>query len=75
MKTSIIIEDGMSQIALTPENDFESSLLSKINIKKMEATLYSGSYHRCQAGWTREFTEPMSLLICIEDKPEPPEIF
>ncbi len=75
MKTSIHIEDDITQIALTPENDFETHLLSKINTQKMVATLYSGSYHRCGAGWTREFQEPISLMICIEDKPEPPEIF
>ena len=34
MKTKVVIEDGETEILLTPENDFEKDVLEKIHNKK-----------------------------------------
>jgi hypothetical protein len=54
MRTAVYIEDGATQIVLTPETDFEKMLLQKLESPNMEAQLFSGSFYDCQGGWTRQ---------------------
>lgn len=51
MKTAIYIEDGISQVVLTPETEFEQRVID--DLEKGEAALHYGSFYNCQGGWTR----------------------
>tara|TARA_Y100000310_G_C20671515_1_gene810547 strand:- start:496 stop:756 length:261 start_codon:yes stop_codon:yes gene_type:complete len=51
MKTAIYIEDGITQIVLTPENDFEKYVLSKNNNNDFDTKIFTGSFYDCRGGW------------------------
>ena len=54
MKTAIYIEDGKTQLVLTPESDFEQAVVSKIEKGEQEVRIYTGEFYACQGGWTRQ---------------------
>ena len=54
MKTAIYIEDGIMQLVLTPENDFEKDALSSFNDKETTSEIFSGSFYDCRGGWIRQ---------------------
>lgn len=52
MKTSIYIEDGYTQVVLTPENDFEKTALDHIrSASSFDVKL--GAFYSCRGGWVR----------------------
>lgn len=54
MKTAIYIEDGVVQLVLTPESDFEKNALSGFREKPLEVKLFAGSFYDCRGGWVRQ---------------------
>jgi hypothetical protein len=54
MKTAIYIEDGLVQLVMTPENEFEKNALSTFRDKPLDAKLHSGSFYDCRGGWVRQ---------------------
>ena len=54
MKTAIYIEDGVVQLVITPESDFEKNSLSTFQDKPLDAKLFSGSFYDCRGGWVRQ---------------------
>lgn len=54
MKTAIYIEDGVVQLVITPESDFEKNALSSFNDKPLDAQLFSGTFYECRGGWVRQ---------------------
>ncbi len=56
MKTAIYIEDGVVQLVITPESDFEKSTLGMLvnDDGKVEAKMYRGSFYDCRGGWVRQ---------------------
>jgi len=54
MKTAIYIEDGVVQLVITPETDFEKNALTTIQDSPLEATIFSGSFYDCRGGWVRQ---------------------
>lgn len=67
MKTAIYIEDSVTQIVLTPENDFEKSALAKLKQKELSVKLHDGQFYECQGGWNRESIAEKSLMIRVEE--------
>jgi len=57
MKTAIYIEDGIVQLVLTPENEFEKNALAAITKNPFEAKIFNGQFYDCQGGWTRQRDE------------------
>jgi hypothetical protein len=53
MKTAIYIEDGVVQLVITPENDFEKNALGSFSKGNINATIMAGAFYNCQGGWTR----------------------
>jgi len=51
MKTSTYIEDGIVQLVVTPESEFEQNALSTFREKPLDAKLFSGSFYDCRGGW------------------------
>ena len=56
MKTAIYIEDGVVQLVITPESEFEKNALSTFNNKPINAKIFSGSFYDCRGGWVRQNT-------------------
>jgi len=80
MKTAIYIEDGIVQLVITPESDFEKNALSSFEEKPLEAKIFSGSFYDCRGGWIRQAeyvpnrlysgtnVNEKSLILRIENK-------
>jgi hypothetical protein len=62
MKTAIYIEDGVVQLVITPENDFEKAALRSFEDKPMDAKVFAGSFYDCRGGWIRQ-TNDRSLIL------------
>lgn len=45
MKTAIYIENGFTQVVLTPENDFEQRIVNNLDSKSIQA--FRGSFYEC----------------------------
>jgi hypothetical protein len=56
MKTAIYIEDGVVQLVLTPQNEFEKDALGSFHERKLdlEVRILSGSFYDYQGGYTRQ---------------------
>ena len=54
MKTAIYIEDGIVQLVITPESEFEKNALSTFQSAPIEAKLFSGSFYDCRGGWVMQ---------------------
>lgn len=54
MKTAIYIEDGVVQLVLTPESDFEKNALKSFDGKEATTKIFSGAFYDCRGGWIRQ---------------------
>jgi hypothetical protein len=80
MKTAIYIEDGVVQLVLTPETEFEKNTLNGLKSDMVDARIFSGTFYDCRGGWTRqtEFypnhqdTQDQSLIIRATPKQSQP---
>jgi hypothetical protein len=77
MKTTLVIQDGLNQVVLTPENEHEKNILNLINKKEIETTFKTGNFRECQGGWIRQYKfygdeyDPSkidSLMIILKEK-------
>jgi len=78
MKTAIYIEDGVVQLVITPESEFEKNALASFNKEPISAQIFSGAFYDCRGGWARqtrfssaglygtEGSEDRSLIIRME---------
>jgi len=62
MKTKVIIENGKTEIVLTPENDFEKNVLERLDDKKCE--LHAEHSSKYQMGGNSDF----KITILVIDK-------
>lgn len=53
MKTAIYIEDGIVQLVITPETDFEKNALASMK-GDVKAEIFRGEFYDCRGGWTRQ---------------------
>ncbi|KKM74404.1 hypothetical protein LCGC14_1400650 [marine sediment metagenome] len=79
MITAIYIKDGRTQLVLTPETEFEVSIVGQVDKGEHEVKIYTGSFYDCQAGYTRQKRQPFydhsppkdeSLIIVMDIKPK-----
>ena len=54
MKTAIYIEDGVVQLVITPESDFEKNSLATFREKPLDAKIFAGTFYDCRGGWIRQ---------------------
>jgi len=54
MKTAIYIEDGVVQLVITPENEFEKNALKSFEGPALEAKIFNGTFYDCRGGWVRQ---------------------
>lgn len=54
MKTAIYIEDGIAQLIITPETDYEKKHIGLFQEGKVDAKIFHGSFYNCKGGWVRQ---------------------
>jgi len=54
MKSAIYIEDGLVQLVITPETEFEKKSLVPFSEGKLEAKIHNGTFYDCRGGWVRQ---------------------
>lgn len=54
MKTAIYVEDGIIQLVITPESEFEKNSLATFRDKPLDVKLFAGSFYDCRGGWVRQ---------------------
>ena len=54
MKTAIYIEDGVVQLVITPESEFEKNALTSFESKPLSVKIFNGTFYDCQGGWARQ---------------------
>ena len=69
MKTAIYIEDGVVQLVITPESEFEKNAVKSFQNKPLDIEVFDGSFYDCQGGWTRQSLENdvKSLIMRMSD--------
>lgn len=65
MKTAIFVEDGVFQVVITPETDFEKNAIEAVSNESMEVSIWRGEFYACQGGWNRmqNYPDKNSLMI------------
>ncbi len=63
MKTYIYVEDGTTQIVLTPETDFEKHIVEDFDFEKSSIKTFKGNFSDCQGGWVRQYNNQDSIII------------
>lgn len=54
MKVAIYIEQGVTQLVLTPEGEWEKSVVAKlVPSGTQKVTAMRGSFYECRGGWIR----------------------
>jgi hypothetical protein len=71
MKTAIYIENGVTQLVLTPESDWEKQALKAFAKETDTLKIYRGSFFRCQGGWNRYEVEGDDSIMLRLAAPEP----
>jgi hypothetical protein len=67
MKTSLWIEEGITQVVLTPESDFERGALDTIFKNQTNVHFRRGQFYDCQGGYARQYPGgDRDLIIRLE---------
>jgi len=70
MKSAIYINEGTTQVVLTPENQWEESTLKMISGSPHVLQTYYGQFYECLGGWYRrdQYAGTRDSLIFRIDK-------
>lgn len=63
MKTAIYLEDGETQLVLTPENDFEARALAELLESGDKMSFVRGEFYACRGGYTRHREHMPSTFV------------
>jgi hypothetical protein len=72
MKTAIYIEDGITQLVLTPETPWEENVVNSISKGDKTAKIMNGQFYECAGGWVRQrsgFSSVKDSIIVRFDTP------
>jgi hypothetical protein len=78
VRSAIYIEQGVTQVVLTPENEWERNALRMVYgaMRAGSASAYEGEFYYCQGGWNRwsphESTLDRSLIVRVTETTSPP---
>jgi hypothetical protein len=68
---ALYIEDGRSQIVLTPHSEHEKALLGKLKDMyengRGSLAIHQGEFYPCQGGWTRQRDGTASTIIVMDE--------
>ena len=69
MKVAIYMEDGLLQLVMTSQGEFEKNALSTFENKKLNVEIKSGSFYQCQGGWIRQSgNDDKSIFLIINSE-------
>lgn len=73
MKTAIYIEDGTTQVVLTPETEWEKKVCKQFYAGKHTLKVFEGTFYEAQGGWIHmgrsgEYEDNRSLIIRIDEE-------
>jgi hypothetical protein len=54
VKTAIYIEDGVTQVVLTPETEWEKKAIKTMEDRFLKVRLFAGEFYDCRGGWVRQ---------------------
>jgi hypothetical protein len=79
MKTAIYIEEGITQLVLTPENNWEENVVKAIGKGDQSVQILRGEFYECRDGWVRYnglegFDGDKKSLIIRLDKVKPSQV-
>jgi hypothetical protein len=65
MKTAIYVEQGITQLVLTPQNDWEKNIIKAITTGEQTVQIKRGSFYECRGGWVRfeDSADDASLIL------------
>lgn len=70
MKTAIYIEDGATQLVLTPESDWEKNIVRSITSGSREAEIKRGQFYLCRGGhFMNDMSSDESLILVTKINP------
>ena len=62
MKVTLLQQEGIVQLVLTPETKWEEKAISAI--PDSDFKVFRGSfYEQCQGGWVREYSDDRSIIF------------
>ena len=67
MKTALYVNDGCTQVVLTPETPVDKLVIEQVLQAAKSAALscYRGEFYECRGGWYREGQTELSLVIRV----------
>lgn len=71
MKTAIYIENGLTQLVLTPESPWEQNIVKSMTEGTQPVEIKRGSFYECRGGWVRmgECEDDASLILVTKIQP------
>lgn len=70
MKVALYIEDGMMQLALSPQNEWEKNVLRNITEHAKNVTIHRAEFYRTGGGYqVYDSSSTDSVMLRIEDRP------
>lgn len=70
MKVAIYIAEGVTQLVLTSENDWEKNVTKSVTQGSSQVDIRSGGFYECRGGFIREDPEEQSLILVVGIKAE-----
>ena len=67
MKTALYVENGVTQIVLSPDTEEERDILRRFENSKVDR-VYWGTFGKCEGGWYRFYEDDTSLIFLLEGK-------
>ncbi len=64
MKTAIYIEDGVTQLVLTPETKYEKGIIKAFGDKLDRVQVFNGTFYDCRGGWVRQSAYKYQAFSC-----------
>lgn len=64
MRTAIYVENGVTQVVLTPETDWEKTALETVGNGAAAVRVFTGTFYDCRGGWTRQSDYYPELYGC-----------
>ena len=68
MKTAIYIENGSTQLVLTPEDSWEKQVIECIEIGSSNVLITRGSFYECRGNYFRSGSNDESLILRTQIK-------
>lgn len=68
MKTAIYVADGVAQLVITPETDFEKRAVTQFTDMPLSVKILKGSFYECLGDYVRQGSD-QSLILRVDDEP------